>query len=252
MTHITDNEALLLDYLYDEAEPAERLRISRHLQECAPCSVAVLELQSVRGLLREWAPPEAALGFKVVSANGSAEAPVLPARVHARFGSGWPAWMQAAAAVVLFGAGMAVSQLHVEYADGALTFRARPTAAIPIAAAEPVTHSGTDIPLPPSVTAGSPSIAAENVGYSPARPMSNDDLMRQVQALIDRSETRQQRELALRLADVVRDFDTQRQADLIQVQQNLGQIEGQTGEAMAQQRALLNSLVKTVSQGGIK
>jgi hypothetical protein len=72
-----------------------------------------------------------------------------------------------------------------------------------------------------------------------------------VKALIDESESRQQRELALRLADVVRDFDTQRQADMLRVDENFGQLEGQTGVEVARQRELLNSLVK-VSQGGSK
>ena len=66
MMHINDNEEALLDYLYEEGDPAERLKIARHLQDCATCSVAVLELQSVRGLLSEWTPPHAALGFKIV------------------------------------------------------------------------------------------------------------------------------------------------------------------------------------------
>ena len=76
-------------------------------------------------------------------------------------------------------------------------------------------------------------------------------MLRRVKALIDQSESRQQRELALRLSDVVHDFDTQRQADMQRVDQNFGQLEGQTGAEVARQRELLNSLVK-VSQGGTR
>jgi len=72
-----------------------------------------------------------------------------------------------------------------------------------------------------------------------------DVILRRVRAMIDQSEARQQRELALRLSDVVRDFDTQRRADLLQVQQNFGQLEGQTGQEVAHQRELLNYLVRT-------
>jgi len=53
MMHITDNEEALLDYLYEEGTPADRVKIAQHLQQCAPCSVALLELQSVRGLLAD-------------------------------------------------------------------------------------------------------------------------------------------------------------------------------------------------------
>jgi hypothetical protein len=234
--HITDNEDALLDYLYDEGEPAERIRIASHLQECAACSVAVLELQSVRGLLKEWTPPAATLGYAVVQTPVPASQPTPP-RMAART---FPRWAQAAAAVALFVGGMAASQLQIEFGNGALTVRSRAIA--PEAADAAVMHSGTDILLAPRFTAD------RSASF---RPVSTDEIVQQVKALINQSETRQQRELALRLSDVVHDFDTQRQADMRRVDQNLGQLEGQTGEEVARQRELLNSLVK-VSQGGTR
>jgi len=240
MMHITDNQEALLDYLYDEGTPAERVRIAQHLQQCAPCSVAVLELQSVRGLLAEWTPPAATLGFEVVQRD--ATLPVIP-EVPVAGGSRRFFWAQAAAAVILFAAGMAASQLRVEYANGALTVRTR--AAEPVAVAEaPVMHAGTDILLPPGsierVSAPSSSAAGS---------ASADDVLNRVKTMIDQSETRQRRELALRLQDVMNDFDTQRQADMRRVDENLGQVESQTAAEMARNHALVNSLVK-VSQGG--
>ena len=83
MIHITDNHDALLDYLYEEGDPAERLKIAKHLQECAACSVAVLEFQNVRGMLRDWTPPASLLGFRMVQdagASSSARA-ASPARV---------------------------------------------------------------------------------------------------------------------------------------------------------------------------
>jgi hypothetical protein len=239
--HITDNEDALLDYLYEEGDPGERVKIAQHLQQCAPCSVAVLELQSVRGLLAEWTPPEAPLGFKVVQSDALA-----PVHMPVQKGSRSLFWAQAAAAVFLFAAGMAASQLHVQYADGALTVRTR--AAEPVAIAEdvPVTHAGTDILLPPASIerVSSSSSTASNTA-------SADEVLKRVQALIDRSESRQQRELALRLQDVVHDFDTQRQADMRRVNQNFGQLEDQTSQEVAKNRELVNSLVK-VSSGGVR
>ena len=64
--HIADNQDALLDYLYGEGDAAERLKIATHLQECAPCSVGVLEFRTVRGMLSEWNPPAATLGFRIV------------------------------------------------------------------------------------------------------------------------------------------------------------------------------------------
>ena len=65
MNHIADNQDALLDYLYGEGDPAERLKIATHLQACAECSVAVLEFQNVRGMLSDWTPPDAQLGFLI-------------------------------------------------------------------------------------------------------------------------------------------------------------------------------------------
>jgi hypothetical protein len=251
MMHITDNHEALLDYLYEEGDPADRIKVAQHLHECAPCSVAVLELQSVRGLLSEWSPPQATLGFKVVQSDAVAPSSEktpggFVASVASRgwgLGGGWRAWAQAGAAVLLFAAGMGVSQLRFDYADGVLTVRAG--SAKPAFVVEmPPTYKGTDILLRPGF------LSAPESSPSP-RSASADEMLQRVKALIDQSESRQQRELALRLSDVVHDFDTQRQADMQRVDQNFGQLEGQTGAEVARQRELLNSLVK-VSQGGAK
>src|SRR5437867_732638 len=115
MMHIADNQEAFLDYLYEEGDPAERVKVAQHLQQCAPCSVAVLELQSVRGLLAEWTPPEAPLGFQVVQRD--AATPIaMPVAMPVQKGSRNLFWAQAAAAVLLFAAGMGASQLRVQYA----------------------------------------------------------------------------------------------------------------------------------------
>jgi hypothetical protein len=79
------------------------------------------------------------------------------------------------------------------------------------------------------------------------RPMGDREFMARVQELIDASETRQQREMAVRIAQVTRDFDTQRRTDLARVVNGIGALEGRTGAAVAQQRELINYLVR-VSQ----
>jgi len=243
MMHITENHEALLDYLYEEGDPAERVKVAQHLQQCAPCSVAVLELQSVRGLLAEWTPPEVPLGFKVVQADEPA--PVqMPVHVPVQKGSRNLFWAQTVAAVALFAAGMAASQLRVQYADGALTVRTRGAESAAITEA-PVPHSGTDILLRP----GSFERGAMSAPQPASASASADEMLRRVQALIDQSESRQRRELALRLQDVMNEFDTQRQADMLRVDQNFGQLEHQTSAETAGTRALVNQLVK-VSQGG--
>ena len=68
--------------------------------------------------------------------------------------------------------------------------------------------------------------------------------------MIEQSEVRQQRELALRLSQVAREVDTQHRADLLRIQQNLGQFEMQTGAQIDQQQQMMDYLVRT--SGGVK
>lgn len=66
-----------------------------------------------------------------------------------------------------------------------------------------------------------------------------------VQALIDASETRQQRNLAQRVTELAREFDVQRRTDLVSIQQGLGQLEGRTQAEVARTREMMNLLVRT-------
>ncbi len=97
-------------------------------------------------------------------------------------------------------------------------------------------------------------LAAENgpgVTTAPERPLDNrltpvatdtstEQLLQRVRSMIDQSEQRQQRELALRLSQLNSEVDAQHQADLLRIQQNFGQ----------QQEDVMNYLVRT--SGGVK
>lgn len=263
MNHITDNHDALLDYLYEEGDPAERLTIARHLQECAACAVAVLEFQNVRGMLSDWAPPASRLGFRMVQdADASPAAPVTAARVKslsapeshgARSERSWGwgpatsqrkptgpsfrALFQSAAAILLFVSGMAVSQLSVDYQNGVLTVR--------MPSAVPVMNAGKGwITLPPDrgipatdevVRRVLAALEGQNVS-----PVDAEGLLQRVRSMVDQSEQRQQRELALRLSQVSREVETQHQYDVQRMEQNFGR----------QQDATMDYLVKT--SGGMK
>ncbi len=82
---------------------------------------------------------------------------------------------------------------------------------------------------------------------APASSGSDAPLLAEVRTLIDESEQRQRRELALRTAEVVRDVDAQRQFDFARVQRALGQFEGQTGAEFQRQRQDLNNLIRVVT-----
>lgn len=188
-----------------------------------------------------WHPPDVRLGFLV--AGQSAPAAVLrPAR--------WwrqplPAWAQAAAAVVLFGAGVG---LGVWRGSGGL-------AAVP-PSAESAAPIGQDAPVSVAdlqaleerlkaellASRGSPQSVSTDVSRQ-----SDDVLLQQVRSLIRESELRQRRELALRTAELVKDVDAQRRGDLARIERTFGQMEGTTGVQVEQQRQLLNYLMR-VSQ----
>jgi len=72
--------------------------------------------------------------------------------------------------------------------------------------------------------------------------------MARVRTMLHDSEQRQQRELALRVAEVARDVQAQRQADLVRIDRTLGVLQNNTGLAVRRQEQLLNSLAVRVSQ----
>ena len=79
---------------------------------------------------------------------------------------------------------------------------------------------------------------------SPDSSIDRGQILQQVRSLVDESERRQQRELALRLAQVVQDFDNQRRTDLVHIEQGFGQIESLTGREAERQRQITNYLVR--------
>jgi len=89
---------------------------------------------------------------------------------------------------------------------------------------------------------------ATNSSTAPPQRISEAQLLAHVRTLIDESEQRQQRALAMRTAQVFRDFDSQRRMDLAQIQRSFGQIEGLTGAEVREQREMLNYLMRVSEQ----
>ena len=100
-------------------------------------------------------------------------------------------------------------------------------------------------------TAGAPGVtmqaASVQTGSAAANGARDAEMLRRVRALVEDSERKQQRELALRVAQVIRDVNSQRQADLVKIDRSLGLIQNNTGVEAMKQRELLNYLVR-VSQ----
>jgi hypothetical protein len=244
------DQAALVGYLYDESEPGERAAIEAHLGVCPVCAAEVAALGSTRLQLAAWTPPASDLGFRIVA---EPRATVLrPAR--------WwqqplPAWAQAAAAAVIFGAGLS---LGIVNGGGGGDAPAGTAAQAPTVttAATPANMAANSVSrddlaalerrLRGEITAQLRTVA---VSAPPAATggASDAQLLARVRALIDESEQRQRRELALRTAEVVRDVDAQRQFDFARIQRVFGQFEGTTGVEIQRQRQDLNNLIR-VSQ----
>lgn len=239
------DNAALVGYVYDECEAAEREAIGAHVAVCGACAAELAALESTRLQLRAWTPPHATLGF-VISRRDASESPaVAPSasvlRPHRWFARPMPAWAQMAAAVAIFAAGLSLG-----IARG-----------LAPAAAPQETRATPAPPLPESISTDQLAALEQRLRAEIAQvrqpppasaPAGNAEILARVRTLIDESEQRQQRELALRTAEIVRDFDSQRRVDLAQIQRSFGQIEGLTGAEVREQRQMLDYLIRVSQQ----
>ena len=257
-----DDKSLLVSYLYGEVSAADRAAVESHVATCAACADELASLGAVRADLARWEPPAADLGFQIVKA---APRPASPA---------WwrpPVWAPLAlAAGLLLAVGAALANVEVQAANGVVTIRAgwsHPPLTAPGASAvaeQAPAHEAvavktgiTDAEMRKAMAALETRLRAE-IGTSAQRSASpaavpvslqgssvdRGDMLQQVRNLVDESERRQQRELALRLAQVVQDVENQRRTDLVKIEQNFGQIESLTSQEAAHQRAITNYLVR--------
>jgi hypothetical protein len=250
---------LLVGYLYDELEPDERARFTSHLDSCAECRTALEEMRGVRSQLATWTLPVNA-GIGAGAAGLITKSDADPVLHHSR--PWWAPGALAAAAVILLAVAAAVANLEITYGRDGISVRtgwsrqsapqaaaARAASSTPSggaavaqgASAEDLAALEKRLRTEFRALAASDSAASRVVTSKGTQTgMSNAELLQRVQALIDQSETKQRRELALRVAQVIRDFDTQRQTDLVRIQQGLAQIEGNN----AADRQLLNYVVR--------
>jgi anti-sigma factor RsiW len=249
-TRLCGNPEVLVSYLYEEDGPAERQAFEAHLRTCEACARDVREFGAVRTGLAQWTPPEPRLGFRVVRDEPSGRSwrswfawPVMPA------------WAQLGAAALLVGVAVGLSGLEVRYDGQGVTVRtgwsqaAAPLGAAAPAAAEAAPWRAELVALEQKLRSEQrPAEAVPETRRVSAPAVNDPDLLAQVRRLILESEQRQDRELALRLTQVVRDMDAQRRADLVRVADGIGAIEGRTVSAVAQQRQMLDYLMRVSTQ----
>jgi hypothetical protein len=243
-----DDSETLVAYLYAELDAEQGAAVARHLQTCAACASEYAALGGVRHVLAEWTPPAPPLRFSV--------APEVPVVVHPA-ASGWrgvPAWAQLVAATLALAVGAAVANVQVRRdVSGWTVSTGWMTPAPPTSAATAVASPAAGDDWRPALAALEQSIrqelavaaqtpAVESVAAASAP--GDAQTTSRLRSLIQESERRQQQELALRLAQFSRDLDLQRRADLVRIDQGIGQLEGRTGAEVARQREMLNYIVR--------
>jgi len=249
-TFTCGNHGALMSYLYDECSLDERRSISAHVAICRACAEELTALGATREQLAMWTPPDAQLGFRIVS-----EVP-RPNVLRPLNPSWWqrpmPAWAQAAAAALIFATGVGLGMLRGVDRGPVSNTAPRQSSSL---------SSGADPSGPRAASVTRADLVAleqrlrsemshVRAASAPAAAAPADArVLQQVRAMIDDSEQRQRRELALRTTEVVRDFDAQRNDDLARIERTLGQMDGTTGVEVAQQRQMLNYLMR-VSQRG--
>jgi hypothetical protein len=260
-TYPGDRDEALIACLYGDAEGdrAARILFESHAVACARCREELAALRGVRRQLARWAPPEPTFA---VAGRESAIRPPSSAIPGQHWWSEVPAWAQVAAALLFLGVSAGIANLDVRYdatglsvhtgwsrpsrdaraGDPAPSSAVSPASAVTVA---PATWRADFAALERQVH----ELRALQASLVPAlvpaaRPSSaSDDVVRRVRALLDDSERRQKSELALRVAEVMRDVQTQRQADLVKIDRTLGAVQNSLGVEVMKDRQKLNTLL---------
>ena len=244
-----DSKELLVGFLYDELDPSEKRTFDIHLATCAECRDELAGLRATRGQLAMWAPPETDFGFRVV--RGAVAPPPAP-----RFRIA-PAWGLAAAALLVVAAGAAMANLDVRYGGDGLVVRTGWQHAVdaPMSAQGDAAAGVTPVDwkaqaealdrrlrdLEETIAARSRTSPVQSVSGS---AISDADVLQRVREMLGQSETRQQRVLATRLAEISRDFDAKRKLDLMAIDQGMTRLQSTSGAEVKQYRDAIQRLYK--------
>jgi putative zinc finger protein len=244
-----ESKDLLVAFLYGELDAGDRRTFQTHLTSCAECREELAGLRATRGQIASWTPPEPDFGFRIV--RGAAAPPAPRFRIA-------PAWGLAAAAVLVMAMAAAIANVEVRYGGDGLVVRTgwnrggeAASATVQRAGAPDATPIGWSVQtaaLDRRLRELEAAVARTPPAVHAAGPrLSDAEVLRRVRDMVDQSETRQQRELVLRVRQVLQDVEARRRTDLAAIQQGFGQLQGATAMEAAQHRDVMNYL-RLVSQ----
>ena len=184
---------------------------------------------------------------------------------------GWrevPAWAQVAAALLFLGVSAGIANLDVRYDANGLSVRTGWSKAasrgLPASSASvPSSTRATDASAATApwrtdlaaleqqlkneirtlqTSAHAAPVSTQPVRSAAAGDASTGEVVRRVRALIEESEKRQNSELALRIAEVMRDVHAERQADLVRIDRTLGAVQNNLGVEVMKTRQQVNQM----------
>lgn len=263
-----DPDALLVLLYDDEGEPDERGALEAHVARCRECADALTSLDATRGALGAWHAPRLPLGFALVRTpepsrrrsllwgSGLAAAAVLVLAAASSLAN-LQITYDAAGLTITTGVShsAAVAAERQATPSGAAALGAAPAPREGVATDNWVAQaSANDAPWRADLELVATQLRSELARYAeqarashpapvamraamptqtgPVRTMTDQDLLRRVQELLDQSEVRQQQNLALRITEVGQQFQLQRQADIHSMEQTLVRIEQQRNELL--------------------
>jgi hypothetical protein len=239
------DSAALVAYLYDECAPGEQALIEAHLRGCAICASEIDGLRATRRTLAAWTPPEQAFGFRITRENEPRPAKILEPKI-AWWRAPLPAWAQAAAALMIFGVGLAVgTSRNTDTAPGqTATVRTASVLPAPVQTAASGVSREDLTQLEQKIRAELGQLRVSNTTTPVAAHGSDDALIQRIKNMIDESAADERRNFTERMLNMADVIERQRRVDLAQIGNSMGQFRGAARDEIRQQNEAFSEALR--------